>query len=144
MIFCHITMFQATTHGWDCHCDIINDINHGISAKLPQLWICVYLLWLSTNQKWESALSNGIKSFVHRPRAHFTYNLSFTIQRRKSNFVEIQFLVTTDQITTNFCTCHNNIIAGMSCAKFCSNPFIRIWKRINWISTEFKFWWKNH
>ena len=37
-------------------------------------------------------------------------------------------LVIDNQITTDFCTCHDSI-AVVSCAKFCCDPLIRIWMR---------------
>ena len=39
--------------------------------------------------------------------------------------------ITDYHIATNFCTWHNSI-AVVSCAKLCSNHFIRIWIRSKW------------
>ena len=47
------------------------------------------------------------------------------------------------QIATKFCTCHDSY-AVMSCAKFCSNHFIRIWMKTNRICIKIELWLKIH
>ena len=58
-----------------------------------------------------------------------TISLSFF--HRYSNVMDFSFCCNSysgKQITTNFCTCHDNI-AIMACAKFCGNYLIRILNR---------------